>query len=94
MIISQAGSGRKEGIGGGVPAPMPAGTGKGANKKARKKPPSRAAGGDRTEREQTTVRLPKELAEVLKQEAKKLGIGFNALVLMILSEERIRHQTK
>lgn len=31
MIISQAGSGRKEGIGGGVPAPMPAGTGKGVN---------------------------------------------------------------
>ncbi len=46
------------------------------------------------EREQTTIRLPAELMEKLKQEAEKLGVSFNALILMILSEEQNRHQKK
>nr|WP_296486296.1 hypothetical protein [uncultured Acetatifactor sp.] len=44
------------------------------------------------DREQTTIRLPVELKEKLQKEADRRGIGFNALVLMILSEERSHHQ--
>lgn len=33
---------------------------------------------------QTTIRLPKELHEKLKKEAKKKGLTFNALVLVKL----------
>lgn len=36
------------------------------------------------EREQTTIRLPVELKEKVQQEADKLGISFNAMVLKIL----------
>ena len=43
------------------------------------------------EREQTTVRLPAELLETLKRQAKALGVGFNALVLTILGD-RLSHQ--
>lgn len=42
--------------------------------------------------EQTTIRLPVGLKEKLQQEACRRGISFNALVLMILNEERTRHQ--
>lgn len=45
------------------------------------------------EREQTTIRLPAELKEVLQQEADRMGMSFNALLIMILIEERNRHQT-
>lgn len=44
------------------------------------------------EREQTTIRMPLELKQILDQEAVKRGIGFNPLVLMILNEARIHHQ--
>lgn len=44
------------------------------------------------EREQTTIRLPPELKEQLQREADQKGISLNALLLMILSEERNRHQ--
>lgn len=37
------------------------------------------------EREQTTIRLPADLKEQLQREAKGTGMGFNAFVLMILS---------
>lgn len=43
------------------------------------------------EREQTTIRLPVELLNKLKQEADKSGMGFNALVLSILSGWLNRH---
>lgn len=33
------------------------------------------------EREQTTIRLPAELKEKLQQEADRLGISFNGLVI-------------
>lgn len=36
--------------------------------------------------EQTTIRLPVELKEKLQQEAHRLGISFNALVIMFLSK--------
>ncbi|MCI9439322.1 MAG: hypothetical protein HFH85_19680 [Lachnospiraceae bacterium] len=43
-------------------------------------------------REQTTIRLPAGLKERIRQEADRRGIGFNAMVLMILQEERRRRQ--
>lgn len=46
------------------------------------------------EREQTTIRLPAGLKGQLQREADRRGISFNALMVMILSEERNRHQTK
>lgn len=45
------------------------------------------------EREQTTIRLPAELNEWLRQEAKRKGISFNSYILMILNEEK-NHQKK
>ena len=36
------------------------------------------------EREQTTIRLPAELKEKLHQEADRLGISFNGLVIYYL----------
>ena len=51
-------------------------------------------GGGEMEREQTTIRLPAELMEKLKQEAEKLGMSFNALLLMILNEAQSQHQKK
>lgn len=42
----------------------------------------------RQEREQTTIRLPAELEESLKQEAEKRGMSFNAFLIMILNEAR------
>ncbi len=44
-------------------------------------------------REQTTIRIPVKLKETIKIEAKKRGFSFNALILMILNEERNHHQT-
>lgn len=38
------------------------------------------------EREQTTIRLPADLKEQIQREADRLGIGFNAFILSILSE--------
>lgn len=46
------------------------------------------------EREQTTIRLPRVLLEELQREAVRLGLSFNALVLIVLSMERSRHQTE
>ena len=45
----------------------------------------------RNDREQTTIRLPTELKEKLQREADQKGISFNALILMILSEEQSHH---
>lgn len=38
------------------------------------------------EREQTTIRLPVKLKELIQQKADKMGISFNALILLILKE--------
>ena len=38
------------------------------------------------EREQTTIRLPAELKERLQQEADKLGVSFNGLVIEYLRQ--------
>ena len=38
------------------------------------------------EKEQTTLRLPADLKEQLAREAKERGMGFNALVLLIIRE--------
>lgn len=46
------------------------------------------------DREQTTIRLPAELKEQIQRKADGLGMSFNALILMILSEEQNRHQKK
>lgn len=35
-------------------------------------------------KEQTTIRLPEELKEKLMKEAQKMGISFNAIVIMFL----------
>lgn len=43
-------------------------------------------GEEEMEREQTTIRLPPELKEELVREAAGRGIGFNALVLLIIQE--------
>ena len=39
-------------------------------------------------KEQTTIRLPAELMEQLKQEAAQMGISFNAYVLMLIDKGR------
>ena len=38
------------------------------------------------EREQTTLRLPSELAEQLREQAQEMGMSLNAVILSILSE--------
>lgn len=43
-------------------------------------------------REQTTIRLPRELKEQLQREAEKKGISFNSMVSMILNLERNHRQ--
>lgn len=40
------------------------------------------------EREQTTIRLPAELNEKLQQEADRMGISFNAYVLILIDKGR------
>lgn len=45
---------------------------------------------NKLEREQITIRLPTELKERLQQEAKEIGIAFNAYILMILNEAKNR----
>lgn len=40
------------------------------------------------EREQTTIRIPVELMEQLKQEAEHRGISFNAYVLILIDIAR------
>ncbi len=40
------------------------------------------------DREQTTVRLPSDLKQWLWEEADRLAISFNAVVVMILQKER------
>lgn len=40
------------------------------------------------EREQTTLRLPAELMEQLKEEAQKMGVSFNAYVLILIDKGR------
>jgi len=42
-------------------------------------------------REQTTIRLPKELKEELQREADRKGMGFNQLVLLIINRY-VNHQ--
>lgn len=37
-------------------------------------------------REQTTIRLPSELKEKIQKEADRLGISFNAMVLILLEK--------
>lgn len=44
------------------------------------------------EREQTTIRLPAELKDRLQQEADKLGISFNGLILNIIRKYLVNHQ--
>lgn len=38
------------------------------------------------EREQTTIRLPAELKEKLQQEADKIGVSFNELIIKLIHE--------
>lgn len=38
------------------------------------------------DREQTTIRLPADLKEQIQKAADEMGIGFNALVLSIISD--------
>lgn len=47
---------------------------------------------DKETREQTTIRLPVELNEWLRQAAERKGISFNSYVLMILNEEKNRQK--
>lgn len=44
------------------------------------------------EREQSTLRLPVELHDVIKREANKRGVSVNALILKLLSEARTRQE--
>lgn len=37
-------------------------------------------------REQTTIRIPAELKEMMQQEADRKGISFNQLVLLVLKK--------
>ena len=46
---------------------------------------------EKLEKEQTTLRLPADLKEQLAREAEKQGMGFNALVLIII-QEYLRNQ--
>ena len=43
-------------------------------------------------REQTTLRLPRELEEKLHLEAAERGISFNSEIMAVLSEARIRQE--
>ncbi len=43
------------------------------------------------QREQTTIRLPTELKKEVQRQADRMGMGFNALVLLIL-EKWLNHQ--
>ena len=38
------------------------------------------------DREQTTLRLPVELLEQLKQQAQEMGISINALILLLIDK--------
>ena len=40
----------------------------------------------KTEKEQTTIRLPEELLQQLKREADEKGFSFNELVLIVLND--------
>ena len=40
------------------------------------------------EREQTTIRLPSELKEKLQREAERLGVSFNAYLLLLIDKGR------
>jgi len=40
------------------------------------------------DREQTTLRLPAELMEQLKQEAQEMGVSFNGYLLMLIHKGR------
>jgi len=44
--------------------------------------------GSRTEREQTTIRLPSELKEALQREAQEKGMSFNDYVLSLIHKAR------
>ena len=43
-------------------------------------------GGEGMEKEQTTIRLPAELKKRLQQEADKIGVSFNEIVIKLLNE--------
>mgnify|MGYP000094944693 FL=1 len=45
-----------------------------------------------TAREQTTLRLPAELMERLRQQAQEMGISVNTLILTILNAEKIHRE--
>ncbi len=38
------------------------------------------------EREQTTIRLPKELKEEIQRQADEMGVSFNARLLMLIQK--------
>lgn len=38
------------------------------------------------EKKQTTIRLPSELKRELEQKAEKMGISFNAIIIMFLQQ--------
>ncbi len=43
---------------------------------------------NKQEREQTTIRLPAELKEILHQEATERGLSFNAYLLVLIDKGR------
>jgi len=43
---------------------------------------------EKSEREQTTIRLPAELKEALQREAAKKGISLNAYILLLIDTGR------
>ena len=45
-----------------------------------------------TEREQTTIRLPRELKRELEERAREKGISFNELVMIQLNRYRLRRE--
>lgn len=46
----------------------------------------------KTEREQTTIRLPAELKEKLQQEAIVKGLSLNAYILLLIDRGRLYQQ--
>lgn len=44
------------------------------------------------EREQTTIRLPVELKEKLQQEAERMGLNFNQIVLLAIDDLILNRQ--
>ena len=44
------------------------------------------------EREQTTIRMPGELMERIREAAEQRGISVNAMMIMILNEAQNHHQ--